>query len=120
MDPREPVETIIRLTPAQRSALECAGLDLIQDDDDEMVAVRDAWSGGDFVVRDDTIDAILSGLIDMINAEDTVAIEQNDRKARGACTALGNLHRQIVRLRYPNPRTKGDDDGVEYADPRDR
>jgi hypothetical protein len=83
-------------------------------------ALLHAWSGSDFYVTPDTIDAIMDGLIDRINAEDAQATEQRDPKARGACTALDNLSRKVAALRDPNPRAKGDDDGVEYADPRDR
>lgn len=118
-DPPEPVEAVIRLTPAQRSALECAGLELAPfDDEPGLRALRAAWSGDELVVTPDTLDAILSGLTDCCNAEDAQADEHGDAKARGACAALCNLSAKISRLRRPD-RISGDDDGVEYGDPRD-
>jgi hypothetical protein len=121
----EPRVVTIRLTPAQRSALECAGLDLPDDQlNDGELAVRYAWNRNDFDVREDTIDAVMDGLTDLCNAEDAIATEQGDgtvmgRKARGACEALCNLSRKVQALREPNPRQRGDDDGVEYDDPRE-
>jgi hypothetical protein len=114
----EPHEVTIRLTPAQRSALECAGLDMAEADEPGLLALRDAWSADTLTVTSDTYAAVLDGLTDRCNAEDAQADEQHDAKARGACTALCNLSARLIRLRRPD-RMRGDDDGVEYADPRD-
>lgn len=84
----------IRLTTAQRSALECAGLDLLYDGADALIDA--AWNGrGDFVVTNETRNALVSALHEMSNAEDYVAERDGDRAARGASTALWHLARKI-------------------------
>lgn len=84
----------IRLTPAQVSALECAGLDLEPLSDGER-AVLAAWEGHSFVVRSDTVDDIQTGLTELANSEDYVAENRGDRGARGACRALCNLSDRV-------------------------
>lgn len=125
----EPTVRTIRLTPAQRSALECAGLDMIADGDTDpewagLIAVAAAWGGDDFDVTPDTIDAVMRGLTDLQNNEDATAIEFDGdercrRKAIGARTALEHLSAKVSALRDGDPREKGDDDGADYGDPRD-
>lgn len=124
----EPRVVTIRLTTAQRSALECAGLDMIADSDTDpewrgLIAVAAAWSGNDFDVTPDTINAVMVGLTDLQNNEDATADNIGDadcrRKALGARTALENLSEKVAALRERNPRQRSDDDGVEYGHPKE-
>lgn len=115
----EPRVTTIRLTDAQRSALECAGLELTEPDEAGLLALREAWDGRNEIdVTADTLEAILDGLTDRINAEDALAEEEHNLAARNACRALENLSRRICQLRRPE-REKGDDDGLTYGHPQE-
>jgi hypothetical protein len=96
--------TRIKLTPAQRSALECAGLDYFDRDalDRGERALADAWTGRYLEITPETIDAIIDGLTDRANAEDDLAGMPDcgsARSARGACAALTNLSRKVMDLR---------------------
>jgi hypothetical protein len=111
----EPKTTTIRLTDPQRSALECAGLD--DATEPGLIALFEAWDGRNTLdVTPDTLEAIMDGLIDRINAEDAQAEEQHDRKARGACNALECLSRRLGQLRRPE-RERNEDDGQTYGHP---
>lgn len=86
--------TII-LTTAQRSALECAGLDMAETATERILA--DAWRGTRLVVTNETRDALFEAVNDRSNAEDAQAIEQRDVYARRAARALENLASKILR-----------------------
>lgn len=90
--------TTLTLTPAQVSALECAGLDL-DDLEPSEVMVRDAWTGRRLTVTHATRDALADALHDLANAEDAQAEEQGDQAARGASLALTNLAGKVRRAR---------------------
>lgn len=87
---------VVRLTDAQRSALECSGIDL----DDESPELLAAWNGAS-VLRANraTINALCGEITDVANSEDDIALRETDpemrRLARGARTALTNLARNI-------------------------
>ena len=85
----------IRLSVAQLSALECAGID------EEFPALLKAWQGCYLVFEPAEADAISSELTDRSNGEDAAAEQASDpamrRQARGASIALGNLSSRILR-----------------------
>ena len=89
----------IRLTAAQRSALECAGLEMPEPD---QIALALAWQGRDVLdVTAETKDAIVAALTELANGEDALAEQTDDRDvrrgARGACAALGKLSLKVAR-----------------------
>jgi hypothetical protein len=106
-----------RLTPAQRSALECAGLHVEPLTPGER-ALRDAWSGNLLHVEPEDLDAVIDGVNDRSNAEDEAA-DHGIPGARGASTALTNLAQALMRIRrsFECERVRGDDDGLEYGHP---
>ena len=90
---------MLKLTSAQVSALECAGLEC--DVDGEHALVRAAWSGRFFKVDLERRDETAAQLHDMANSDDEnarVADRSNDGRAacaaRGARDALTNLARR--------------------------
>lgn len=107
----------LTLSAAQRSALECAGLSFEPLSAGER-ALRDAWTMPNLLeVEAADLDLVIAGLNDRANAEDENADNgiAGSRRAEKALTALA----QALSRRRPSGRSKGDDDGVEYADPRD-
>lgn len=94
----------MRLTPAQRSALECAGLN----DDDEprtCAAWNPRWNdGNDFDLPDGKAarEELASEINTLSNAEDAYAEEMRKRSprcaagARGAARALANLYLKVL------------------------
>jgi hypothetical protein len=98
----------VALTVAQRSALECAGLELAEllplDDEDagDAALLLSAWNGATrFRFADVDRDAVIGALIRAANSEDATAEDAKDadsrRRARGACAALSNLARVVRR-----------------------
>lgn len=82
----------IRLTDAQRSALECAGLepgaaDLTPEDQ----LLRRVWHGSRLVFDPAERDAVWSAINERSNAEDGQAEETGDPFARRAAKSLANL-----------------------------
>jgi hypothetical protein len=92
----------LRLTAAQLSALECAGLEERADDlePDEQI-LRAAWRGRQLEVTDATREAIFRALTDRSNAEDADAQQRADaairRQAAGAAAALANLASAVLK-----------------------
>ena len=99
------METVLRLTPSQRSALECAGLEPSVRDGDSDELVARAWfrptTLAYFTVTPETRERLASALTALANAEDDNAIRAGDpatrRQARGACVALSNLATAVAR-----------------------
>jgi hypothetical protein len=88
----------ILLTTAQRSALECAGLDR---DDEEERPLLDAWKGARLQFDAKDRDAVWTAVTLCANAEDGAAetLDAPDmvRSARGAALALCNLARKVAK-----------------------
>lgn len=90
-------ETAVRLTDAQASALECAGLDLSADDlEPEERLLAAVWQGNKLRFQESERDTVHRALINLSNAEDAMANDDNRdtlsrRHARGAAQALSNL-----------------------------
>lgn len=92
-----PIMVNLKLTAAQVSALECAGLDL----DDSSPKTTAAWSGGRYLTFDAAdADALFSELNELSNGEDLTAQAATDpvqkRQAAGAAVALGNLASKVL------------------------
>lgn len=85
----------IRLTAAQRSALECAGLELAEDGPE--VVLRAAWQGDRLVFDVRDREALFDALNDRSNAEDAQAEEQRDRYARQAARSLAAVASRVLR-----------------------
>ncbi len=80
----------IPLTPAQRSALECACID------DDTPALRVSWSGGNLLwVAPEDKEQVARELTDLANSEDAqqLLITADAHRARGARTARAKLAR---------------------------
>jgi hypothetical protein len=88
----------IRLTRAQRSGLECAGLDVLSDPTPAEAALADAWCGSRLVVSEANRDLLFEAVNDRSNAEDAAG-QDGDALAARAAKALGNLASKIVRIR---------------------
>lgn len=91
----------IRLSSAQRSALECAGL---MDDDPEDRVLLEAWCHPNkLAVTGQTRDQLYSALNALSNSEDGLAQVERDpslrRYARLAAGTLATLAGKVLRLR---------------------
>ena len=91
----------IRLTDAQLSALQCAGLferdDLTNDEDVLRLSVQEHY----LVVSPNTREAIARALNELSNAEDAAAVEQRNELAIYAARAarsLSNLYSKVLRI----------------------
>jgi hypothetical protein len=84
----------VKLREDERSALECAGLDISPD---EYPALAEAWRGGDELTVTDPA-ALALELNDLSNAEDAVA-EQRGPGWREASRAASALARLMARIR---------------------
>ena len=91
------LSTVLVLTPAQREALVGATLDGL-----------DATS---LEVTPETYEATVSALVDLVN-------EASEGSTSEHLDALDTLLGDVQALGESDPREKGDDDGVEYDDPR--
>jgi len=87
---------VIKLTDAQQSALECG---LVTEEDDPLVFA--AWSGDGSHLRfaKDDLPALLSELIELVNAEDAANNNQPDTGNLGARRALQNLCTKVMAQR---------------------
>jgi hypothetical protein len=89
------------LTPAQRSALECAGLEA--PDGPKETALALAWKGGNALdYADADRDAIFEALTDLSNAEDAFAEDTSQdaemrKHARRAARSLGAIASRVLR-----------------------
>jgi hypothetical protein len=85
----------IRLTEAELSALECAGLGEFDDNDRSAVIIQ-AWQGRSLAFDEADRDALWTLINDLSNSED----ESNDRKpdayARRASRALARLASMVL------------------------
>ena len=97
----------IRLTPAQRSALECSwveapGSEPAPYDTHAELVMRAAWSRlGWLDVPEPDAKHVWRELIDLCNSEDGIACDdavdaESRRMARGASLALGNLATKVL------------------------
>lgn len=93
----------VRLTAAQRSALECAGLESIEAESDVLAVLARSWDGVSRLSFDEAerID-VFEAITERANAEDGQAEDGSEdpdvrRMARGACVALTNLANKILR-----------------------
>lgn len=93
--------TTIQLTSAQRSALECAGLDYREGDVRLAceIALRAAWDGPTLTVTPQNYAEVLEGICERSNAEDGQHKAQGDERARRASVALTNIAARVIRLR---------------------
>ena len=97
-----PIDTgryAVRITEAQLSALECAGLFEVPDGPDE-AALAAAIDGRRLVVTNETREALVSALIELCNGEDAIAEDasrgRDERRfARAATRSLTNLIEKI-------------------------
>ena len=85
----------LRLTLAQVSALECAGLD--QPEGPAEVTLAAAWRGRVLEVTDATRDALFEAVNDRSNAEDAQAEQTGDIFARRAARSLSALASAVLR-----------------------
>lgn len=83
----------LRLTKAQRSAVECADLE----GHGALRAAARALDTGHLIVPADPlhVEALVSDLTDAANSEDAVWQALGERAAIGACRALSNLARRV-------------------------
>jgi hypothetical protein len=89
----------IRLTPAMLSALECAGIEL---GDDDTATLRRCWSGHYVTFTDADRDALFSEINDRSNAEDGAAEHELDpamrtfaaRAAKSLCALASRVLRE--------------------------
>ncbi len=81
---------VVRLTKAQRTALQCAGLELACEPSERALAA--AWDGGTTLRFERSQSELINrALTDASNAEDYCAETTGDRAARGAALALANI-----------------------------
>lgn len=100
MDLRADVAVVrVRLTGAQVSALQCAGLELAPDEDE--VALARAFCGRELRFAVEDVFAVSRGLIAAANSEDAMAEDgcrdaASRRFARGARDAMSNLAGRVA------------------------
>ena len=85
------IDYTIKLTKAQRSALECradGGLDEV---------TERCWKGRTLEFYEHEAAELWMELIEAANAEDAQATQNNDAAARGASLALSNLATKVSR-----------------------
>ena len=91
----------LRLTPTQRSALECAGLDILDALTDAERVLIAALDGYRLTVTAETRDALYTALNDRSNAEDADAEQNTDAAlrayARRASRSLAALASRVLR-----------------------
>lgn len=92
----------VKLTSAQESALECAGLDFRGFEEERVV--WKAWNGSWLEFAPEDREALASALCELSNAEDACAerLAAEGEKVlakltRGAAVALGNLQLKVSR-----------------------
>lgn len=100
MDTTLSAQVTVKLTLAQRSALECAGLDIDgcdEDEDAQQSMLLASWHGNVITFEPLNREIILRAITVCENSEDHFAFHHGDRGARGARTALSNLYTKIRR-----------------------
>lgn len=90
--------TVIRLTEAQASALDCSGIGL-EPQTFEEAALYAAWDKTDkLTITAATQDAIASAICELSNLEDEHARENHDVFARRASLSLSALYGKVLKV----------------------
>lgn len=89
---------LVRLTDAQQSALECAGLGETERYGDELATLAAAWKGRTLVVSAETRDTLFSELTDLSNGEDEDAQRTGNQFAARASRSLAAVASKVLRI----------------------